>query len=77
MLETLKRENDLRFAQKLHDIIHHSRVIGGLTDDQALELTGRICHWQDERTRHFVSPEYKMCKQQWAFNEDNNRRTKR
>jgi hypothetical protein len=61
-LEKLKRETDLSLGPKLLDKIIDAQREGQLSDDQVLELSGRIQHWIEKRQEFFASQEYQMKK---------------
>ncbi len=61
-LEKLKRETDLSLGPKLLDKIIDAQREGHLSDEQALELSGRIQTWVEKRQEFFSSQEYQMKK---------------
>ncbi|MDO9069016.1 MAG: hypothetical protein Q7W05_11245 [Deltaproteobacteria bacterium] len=77
VLERLHRQNDLAFGPKLMDKILDARHDGQISDEQAMELTGRVHDWCQKLEAHFASQEYQMKKLVLAMERDERRSGKK
>ena len=77
VLEKLHRQSDLEFGPKLMNKILDARHEGLISDEQAMELTGRVHAWGQKLEDHFASQEYQMKKLMLAIELEDRRSGKK
>jgi molybdenum-dependent DNA-binding transcriptional regulator ModE len=77
VLEKLRRQSDLEFGPKLMNKILDARHQEMLSDEQAMELTGRVHAWCQKLEDHFTSQEYQMKKLMLAIELEDRRSGKK